>query len=106
MNKLIKTYLGFSIKSRAIVIGQDRLKASKDKIYLVIYCTTASQNLKDLGIRMAEKHKCKALCLDENLQDYTNLDGCKVLGLTNSSLAEAIIKVAGNKQNMGETNGK
>ena len=106
MNKLIKTYLGFSIKSRGIVIGQDRLKASKDKIYLIIYCTTASQNLKDLAVRLADKNKCKLISLDETLQDYTSLEGCKILGLTNSSLAEAIIKVAENKQNMGETNGK
>ena len=106
MNKLIRTYLGFSIKSRSIVIGQDRLKASKDKICLIIYCLTSSQNLKDLANRLAEKHKCKILCLDESLELYTNLEGCKVLGLTNPSLAEAIIKVAENKQNIGENNGK
>lgn len=106
LNKLIKTYLGFSIKARAIVIGQDRLKASKDKIYLVIYCKTASKNLKDLAIRLSERYKCKALCLNEDLELYTNLQGCKVLGLTNSSLAEAIIKVEENEQNRGEINGK
>lgn len=105
MNKLIKTYLGFSIKSRAIVIGQDRLKATKDKMYLIIYCSTASQNLKDLSFRLAEKCKCKSICLDETLENYTSLEGCKVLGLTNSSLAEAILKVAENKQE-GEINGK
>lgn len=96
MNKLIRTYLGFSIKSQAVVIGQDRLKANKNKIYLVIYCSTASQNLKDLSIRIAQKHNCKAICLDEILENYTSISGCKVLGLTNSSLAEAIIKVAEN----------
>lgn len=106
LNKLIRTYLGFSIKSRAIVIGQDRLKASKDKIYLIIYCKTASQNLKDLAVRLGERNKCKTLCLNESLEDYTNLQGCKALGLTNSSLADAIIKVAENEQNIGEINGK
>ena len=96
MNKLIRTYIGFSLRSRAVVIGQDRLKASKDKIHLIIYCNTASQNLKDLAIRLAQKHKCKTFSLDENLETYTNLEGCKIIGLTNSSLAEAIIKVAEN----------
>ena len=96
MNKLIRTYLGFSIKSKSVVIGQDRLKASKDKIYLIIYCSTASQNLKDLSIRFAEKFKCKAICLDEILEVYTSISGCKVIGLTNNSLAEAILKVAEN----------
>ena len=97
LNKLIKTYLGFCIKSRSIVIGQDRLKVSKDKIYLIIYCNTASQNLKDLVERLAIKFKCDALVLDEILEEYTSIKGCKVLGITNQSLAQQIIKVMGSK---------
>lgn len=96
LNKLIKAYLGFSIKSRAIVIGQDRLKETKEKIKLIVYCPTASQNLKDLVDRLADKFKCKAILMDEKLEDYTSIEGCKVLGLTNLSLAEAIVKVAEN----------
>ena len=105
MNKLIRTYLGFSIKSRGIVIGQDRLKANNGKIHLIIYCKSASQNLKDLAMRMADKYECKAICLDESLQNYTSIDGCKIVGLTNISLAQAILKVIEN-QNEGEHNGK
>ena len=97
LNKLIKTYLGFSIKSRAIVIGQDRLKVSKSQIYLIVYCSSSSQNLKDLVARLSDRFKCNALMLDEKLEDYTNIEGCKVLGLTNKSLADQIIKVAENK---------
>ncbi|MBQ7797726.1 MAG: hypothetical protein IJ371_01230 [Clostridia bacterium] len=97
MNKLIKTYLGFCIKSRSIVIGQDRLKVSKDKIHLIVYCSTASQNLQDLIVRMCDKFKCKSILMDEKLEDYTNITGCKVLGITNKSLADQIIKVAENK---------
>ena len=97
MNKLIKTYLGFCIKSRAIVIGQDKLKGSKDKIYLIVYCNTASQNLTDLAIRLGEKLGCKVLNFNEPLADYTHIEGCKILGITNQSLANQIIKVAENK---------
>ncbi|MFQ6724061.1 MAG: hypothetical protein ACLRFE_01830 [Clostridia bacterium] len=97
MNKLIKTYLGFCIKSRSIVIGQDRLKASKEQIYLIVCCPTASQNLKDLVNRLADKFKCKSIIFDELLEDYASIKGCKVLGITNKSLAEQIIKVADNK---------
>lgn len=103
MNKLIKTYLGFSIKSRAIVIGQDRLKQTKDNVYLLVYCDTASTNLKDLVKRLGERFKCEVLCLDEKLEDYTSIKGCKALGVTNKSLADNIIKVANGK---GEVNGK
>ena len=97
--------MGFSIKSRAIVIGQDRLKTNKSKIHLIIYCKSASQNLKDLALRMADKYECQAICLDESLQNYTNIEGCKIVGLTNMSLAQAILKVAENKDK-GEYNGK
>ena len=102
MNKLIKTYLGFSLKSRSVVIGQDRLKDCKEKIHLIVYCHTASQNLKDLIKRLAEKFNCRYILLND-LQEYTNMDGCKVLGLTNKSLADAIIKVMDDK---GEADGK
>jgi hypothetical protein len=79
------------------VIGQDRLKVAKDKIYLIVYCSTSSQNLKDLIIRLSDKFKCKTLMMDAELEEYTNIKGCKVLGITNQSLAEQIIKVADNK---------
>ncbi len=103
MNKQIKTYIGFSIKSRQIVIGQDRLKACKDKLELIIYCKTASANLVKLAKNQADKHTCKCIMLDEILDSYTNLEGCKIIGLTNSSLAEAIIKQL---ENVGERDGK
>lgn len=103
MNKLIKTYIGFCIKSRAIVIGQDRLKANKGKIYLILHCSSASQNLVDLATRLAEKYGCLCSRL-EDLQQYTNLEGCKVVGITNKSLADAIVKVLNDE--IGENNGK
>lgn len=41
-----------------------------------------------------------------DMESYTNISGCKVLGLTNESLANAIINVAENNQETGEVNGK
>ena len=70
-----------------------------------MYCSTASQNLKDLILRLATKFKCKAIMI-QDMESYTNISGCKVLGLTNESLANAIIKVAENNQETGEVNGK
>ena len=102
LNKLIKTYIGFSIKSRSVVIGQDRLKASNEKIKLIMYCPSSSQNLKDLALRIAEKHKCKVFEADEMLENYVSIEGCKIIGFTNESLSGAIIKVA----EEGENNGK
>ena len=97
LNRLIKTYLGFCIRSRAIVIGQDRLKVAKEQIHLIVYCSTASQNLKDLIVRLAEKFECRAILLDAPLEEYTSIEGCKVMGITNKSLADQIIKVADKK---------
>ena len=90
MNK-IKTYLGLCVKSRGLVIGQDSLKKFKKSIDLLVVSPTASQNLIDLAIRLKDKFKC--LCIKTNLalEDLVSIEGCKIVGITNSSLAQAIL---------------
>ena len=69
-----------------------------------MYCPSSSQNLKDLAVRLSQKFKCKAFEVDEVLESYVSIEGCKIIGLTSESLANAIIKVA--EEGVGENNGK
>lgn len=93
MNNLIKTYVGFSIKSNNVVIGQDQLKNTNKKVKLIMICPTASNNLVDLATRLAEKFDCKLIETDENLENYVFKENCKLIGLTNESLVKAILNV-------------
>lgn len=101
-----KTYLGLSNKSRQIVIGQDRIKAYKKSINLLVVCPTASQNLKDLAFRMSEKFCCDLIMTKNTLESETNILNCKFLGITNSSLATAIMNLENEFTVIRRNNGK
>jgi len=90
LNK-IKSYLGLSIKSGKIVIGQDRLKDYNKKVHLIVVSPTASQNLKDLSLRLKEKFGCELIETKEDLESLLSRSGCKIVGLTMESLAQAVL---------------
>lgn len=89
--KKFKTYLGLSIKSNQIVIGQDRLKSYNKRVSLLIICPTASKNLNDLAVRLAVKFNCPLIKTINDLEREANIRNCKLLGLTNDSLSGAIL---------------
>ena len=90
LNKVV-SYLGFAQKSNNCIVGQTALKKNYKQLHLVIVCTSASDNLKDLAINLANKHQCKYLIL-ANLSDLLNLKDIKIVGLTDFNLSNAIIQ--------------
>lgn len=89
MKKII-SYLGFARKSNNIIIGQSLLKSTTKPLHLIMVCNSASDNLKDLAQTIATKHKCE-LIITNNLDELTNLNGVKIIGLTDYNLSKAII---------------
>ena len=87
----IKSYLGLCVKSGGVVIGQDRLKQNTKKIYLLVLSPTATQNLKDLSFRLSEKFGCELIMTNSVLEELICKTGCKIVGITNNSLADAIL---------------
>ena len=87
----IKSYLGLSIKSNSVVIGQDRLKEYNKKVCLLVLSPNASPNLKDLAKRLKGKFNCPLIETKENLEVLIYKEGCKILGLTMESLASAVL---------------
>lgn len=91
MNK-IKSYLGFAIKSKNILIGQTQLKLNKKPLSLVMVCNSASNNLKDLAKHVANKFKAELIITKPILSEITNLDNIKIIGITDENLSKAIIE--------------
>lgn len=89
MSKL-KSYLGLCVKSGGLVIGQDRLKKYNKTIYLLIVSPDATKNLEDLAFRLSEKFDCDCIKTNELLGEIIHISGCKFVGVTNESLANAI----------------
>ena len=102
----IKSYLGLCVKSGGVVIGQDRLKKNVKKIHLLILSPTASQNLKDLSLRLSEKFDCDLVVTNSNLEELICKEGCKLVGITNESLANAIITQENEFIRLRSKNGK
>ena len=87
----IKSYLGLSVKSGAVVIGQDKLKGFKKSVHLIVVSPNATQNLIDLSVRLKQKFGCECIKTNTLLEELINIAGCKIVGLTNNSLAQAVL---------------
>jgi len=82
MNQKIKSYVGFAIKSGHSKIGTDNILKSKN-IKVIVICSNLSDNAKR---KIANFSAAPILVKDGVLPD-----GVLALGVTDSSLASAII---------------
>ena len=90
--KKIVSYLGFAQKSNSCIMGQTALKKTVKKLYLVLVCNTASENLKDLAKNLAVKHNCEYIISKVDLTELINFENIKIVGITDENLSKAIIK--------------
>ena len=89
----VSTYLGFAQKSNSIIYGIDNLKLYTKKLYLVIVCHTANDKYITVAKNLVAANKnCKAFVTKQaTLAELLNKDNCKIIGIKNHSLAQAII---------------
>ena len=90
MNKII-SYIGFANKSNSLIAGQSPLKRTQKKLYLVMVCSSGSDNLKNLAKNISVKHQCEYLVTTESLEKLTNIKDIKIIGTTDENLSKAII---------------
>ena len=87
----IKTYIGFAIKSRAIIYGVDSIKEKNVKV--IFFSDGISETSKNCCKKIAEKNNCLYYQLtDEQMLELTQNEKIKAFALTNVDLANAIIK--------------
>lgn len=83
----INSYVGFAIKSNAIVYGADNIVKSKN-IHLIL----ASEELSDNTMSKLKNTNIKIFSLPSEKYSSLNLKGL-VVGIKDRSLASAIIKL-------------
>ncbi len=91
MNK-VSSYLNFAKKANKLFSGQTHLKYIKQKLYLIMCCQTASQNLVDLAKNLATKHNCSYIITQQPLAELSGILDVKILGIADENLANAILK--------------
>ena len=93
MNNKILTYLNFAKKSGTIIFGIDNIKASKNKLFCVLLSCDASQNLITSTKNFSETNNISFMQLDGTIDELLKTTNCKVIAISNQSLAEQILKL-------------
>lgn len=87
-----ETYIGFSIKSGKIIWGLDNVLSCRVRPKLIVACNSLGENSEKKLLTYALSKGIKVLKLkNRHLEDIVNKSNCKVIGLTDSHLAQAVI---------------
>lgn len=86
----VKTYIGFCLRARKIVLGSGSIDLLKKGVYLVLVCSTASENTLKLAVKFKNRFKCPLIVCNVGLENVVNRAGCKVAAIRDAQLAKAI----------------
>ncbi len=90
INNKIHSYLGFAQKSRNAILGYDNLISTKKKCFVILVDESGSDRLKR-NIEILAKENIPFFIVP-NLEELTNRNGCKVIGVSEPNLAKVIIE--------------
>lgn len=91
----IETYLGFCLRARKIALGSGTIDTLKKGVYVIIVCSTASENSFKLAIKYANRFSCPLLICKTGLENAVHREGCKLAAVKDAELAKAILANVG-----------
>lgn len=86
----VETYLGFCIKARKIALGAGTIDLLRKGVYLLIVCSTASENAMKLAIKFKNRFSCPLVICKIGLENVVHKSGCKIAAVRDENLARAI----------------
>lgn len=88
----IETYIGFAIKAGRYKCGANAAATLK-RAELLVLCHTAAKNSVEECVKLAKRFRCKiVLSRAKTVEELTNKEHCKILAITDGSLAKAILE--------------
>ena len=93
MNNKLETLLGFAVKSGKIVFGFDNLCETRKNVKIVVCSPTTNEKVKQKLILLCQHKSWKLIETIDKLEDLIHRDNCKVVGLLDRSMSEAILKL-------------
>lgn len=85
----IKGYINIARKAGYLIIGGEKLKNYRKKLYLIIYDDSAQKNT----LKIIEQFKDKEIVSVKNLEELTAINNCKIIGIKNKMISETILKL-------------
>lgn len=90
----IEAYLGFALRARKAVLGLNSVETVKSGVYCMLLSEDAAGNSQKQARKLKERFSCPLVVI-KNLGALIKREGCKVIAIKDSSLAEAILREAG-----------
>ena len=90
----VETYLGFCLRARKIALGAGTLDTLRKGVYLVMVCSTASENTFKLAIKYKNRFSCPLMVCKSGLENAVHREGCKLAAIRDAELARAILNNA------------
>ena len=92
----IEAYLGFALRAGKLVLGLNSIEIIKKGVYCLLLDEEAAKNSQKQARKLKVRFACP-LIITKDLGALIKREGCKVAAVKDSSLAEAILKEAGDK---------
>lgn len=90
----IESYIGFCLRARKIALGAGSIDVLKKGVFLIIVCSTASENTFKLALKYKDRFSCPLMVCKTGLENAVHKPTCKVVAIKDFQLADAIIKNA------------
>ena len=90
MSKPVERLFPFVIRSRAYIAGRELLAKSKHDLQWILITTDISENSQDEIASQFSNYPIIKHFTSDDLQEFFNLNGCKVLGFKKGDLAKSI----------------
>ncbi|MGN0818645.1 MAG: hypothetical protein ACI4L9_06715 [Candidatus Coproplasma sp.] len=87
----VETFLNFCLRARKIVIGSGAIDFEKKGVYLIIVCSTGSENCFRLALKYKTRFSCPLMICKCGLENSIHRAGCKLAAIKDECLAKAII---------------
>ena len=92
MRSKVESFIGFCMKAGKFKIGANACFTLR-KAYLIIVCSSASENGVKEGLKLANRFHCPAIKTTENLLSfYTHKENGKVMAITDKEFAKLILE--------------
>jgi hypothetical protein len=87
----VETFIGFCVKARKILLGQGSVDTAKSGVYLILVCSSASENTFKLALKYKNRFSCPLMICKCGLENAVNKPNCKIAAVKDERLASAII---------------
>ncbi|MBQ3116201.1 MAG: hypothetical protein IJC07_04155 [Clostridia bacterium] len=91
-----ETFIGFAMRTGKYKIGANAVATLK-RAYLVIVCSSASDNTKKDAQKLANRFNCPIyVSVTKTLEQITKKENAKVMAIADKALSKAILENLGN----------